>query len=105
MLSNTEFGFRNVSIPVSLLDYSVRLKSSASSTSVKIYAYDFVSASWTQLHSSSIGTSESTKSVSITSSAAGYINAEGNSLIRLKSSKFFGNHSISSDLVSLIATP
>ena len=102
--SITDFEFRNVRIPVSRLDYSVTIKSSASSTSATIYAYNFVTASWTQLNTSSIGTSEVTKNVSITSSAASYINAEGNSLIRLKSSKLLGNHSISSDLVSLIAT-
>ena len=103
--SITDFEFRKVSLPVSRLDYSLRLKCSASRTSATIYAYNFVTASWRQLNSSSIGTSEVTKNVSITSSAASYVNAEGRSLFRLKSSKLFGNHSISSDLVSLIATP
>jgi hypothetical protein len=104
--SITDFEFRNIRLPASRLDYSLTIKSSGSfSTSIIIYAYNFATASWMQLNSSSIGTSEVTKNFSITSSPASYINAEGKSLIRLKSSKLLGNHSISSDLVRLIGTP
>jgi Bacterial Ig domain len=101
--STADFGFDNVA-PGSRLDYSVRLKSSTSSTRVIVYAFNYVSTTWTQLSTSSIGTGEVTVSASIAASAASYISPDGRMSLRVQSSKR-SSHSISSEVITVAVTP
>lgn len=101
--SVTDFEFSSVAIP-SQLDYSIRLKSSASSTTITIFAFNYATGIWTQIHNSTTGTTESAKTASITTGASNYVNAQGKSLVRVQSSRST-THSVSHELVRLTATP
>jgi hypothetical protein len=102
-VSNTDFKFSTVASP-SRLDYTVRLKSSVTATTVTILAFNYTTSSWTQLGSTSVGTSEVTIVNSITTGAANYRNAQGNALLEIQSTKT-SNNSISNEIVQLVATP
>jgi lysophospholipase L1-like esterase len=98
----TDFEFTNVKTQGSRFDYLVRLRSSSSSTTATIYAFNYSTSTWTQLHSSSVGTTESTKSASIAASA-NYVNAEGKSLVRVQTSRPITTHTAYLEIVQLTA--
>ena len=101
--SMTDFGFVTVA-QGSRLDYSVRLKSSTSGTTVVVSAFNYSSSLWTQLSSSSVGSSEVTVSASITTSASSYISSDGKMLVRVQSSQG-STHSVSDEVVKVLVTP
>jgi len=102
--SMTDFGFANVTRG-SRLDYSVRLKSSTSSATVVLFAFNYALSTWTQLGSLSIGTGEATLSASIATSASDYVSVDGQMSVRVQSSKARTSHSIYDDLITVVVTP
>jgi hypothetical protein len=82
----------------------VRLRSSASNTTITIFALNFATGTWTQIGKSAIGTSETTLSASLTTSAASYVSPDGRVTVRIQSSRT-NTHSISDDLIKLVVTP
>jgi hypothetical protein len=100
--STTDFGFVTVA-QGSRLDYSVRLKSNTSSTTIIVSAFNYSSSTWTQLSSSSVGTSELTVSASIATSASSYISLDGKMSVRVQSSQG-STHSMSDEVVKVIVT-
>jgi Big-like domain-containing protein len=100
--TSTDYEILNV-ISASRLDYSIRLRSSTSSTAVTIYAYNFATSTWTQIKSISVGSSETTQSASITSSVSSHIN-NGRILVRVQSTRS-NNHTISNEFMKVTATP
>jgi hypothetical protein len=99
----TDLGFVSVA-PGTRLDYSVRLKSSESNTTVTIFAFNFVTGVWAQISSFQAGTGETTFSPSITTSAASYVSADGRMTLRIQSSRT-STHSISEELIKVMVTP
>jgi hypothetical protein len=99
-----DYEVSNVTSGISRLDYYVQAKSSTSSTTVVISAYNYVSRSWTPLRSSTFGTTEGSTAAALTTSASEYVSAQGRSLIRVQSSTA-STHSISVDVVRLTVTP
>jgi hypothetical protein len=101
--TTTDFGFSNVATG-SRADYSVRLKSSLWSTTVVISAFNYVSSTWTQLSSASIGTGEVTVTASLTASVSNYISSGGKMSVRVESSRGF-THSIYDEFINVVVTP
>jgi hypothetical protein len=101
--SVADLGFIGVAA-ATRLDYTVRLRSSASNTTITIFALNFVTGTWTQIGKSAIGTSETTLSASLTTSAASYVSPDGRVTVRIQSSRT-NTHSISDDLIKLVVTP
>jgi hypothetical protein len=101
--ATTDFEFVGVSSTASRLDFSVVVKSSASSTTVRLYVFQVSSQSWIQLSSSTVGTSESRKDVSITAGASGYRDTAGRVRLRVEGSKLFSSVTVSHELISLTA--
>ena len=89
--------------PVSRLDVRTILKSSVGSTSAHIYIYDVTAGAWTQLSSSTIGTSEVTRTSSV-SGPARYVDAGGNVRLRIESSRWLSTHSLSVEQVQVTVT-
>jgi hypothetical protein len=101
--ATTDFEFSGVSSTASRFDFSVVVKSSASSTTVRLYVFQVSSQSWTQLNSSTVGTSESRKDVSIAGGASGYRDAAGRVRLRVEGSRLFTGFTVSHELISLAA--
>jgi hypothetical protein len=79
-------------------DFTVTARSSHSSTTLRIYAFNNTAGSWTQLTSTSLGTSEITRTVSITSNAAAYRDANGRVRLRVQGSRS-GSFTLSLEVV------
>jgi len=101
--SVTDLGFTSVSAG-SRADYSLRLKSSVSSTTIIVSAFNYVTAKWTQLTTASVGTGEITITASITSSLGSYVSADRKMSLRVESSKT-STHSISNELMKIVINP
>lgn len=100
----TDFDFSGVSATVSRLDFSVLAKSSTSSTTLRIYGFQVSSQSWTQLSSSTLGTSEVLRTVSVTSGAGAYRDATGRVRLRVEGRKLLSTFTVSHELISVTAT-
>jgi hypothetical protein len=101
--ATTDFEFTGVSSTASTFDFSVVVKSSASSTTVRLYVFRVSSQSWIQLNSYTVGTGESGKDVSITAGASGYRDAAGRVRLRVEGSKLLTTFTVSNELISLTA--
>jgi hypothetical protein len=99
----TELVMSGASGPASRLDVRTIVKSSVSSTAVGVEIYDWTSAVWTQLGSSSVSTSEVTHTSSV-SSPARYIDAAGDVRLRLDSSRSLSTYSLSIEQVQITVT-
>ena len=88
----------------SRVDYSVRLKSSAASTTVIVFARNYTSGAWTQLTTATVGTSEVTLTGKLTSGIAGYVSAAGQMMVRVQTSKG-ATHTVSAEMVKVVITP
>jgi hypothetical protein len=101
--ASAELVVAGVTGPVSRLDVRTIVKSSATSTTARIYIYDTTAGAWTQLSSSTIGTSEVTRTSSV-SSPARYIDADGSVRLQIQSSRLLSTHSLSVEQVQVTAT-
>jgi lysophospholipase L1-like esterase len=101
--ATTTFDFQGVARTATILDFTVIAKSSSSSTTVRISAYDFATGVWKQLSSSTIGTTESAKTQSITTNAGAYVDASGKVRLMIQGSKWFSSYTVSYELVRLTA--
>jgi hypothetical protein len=98
--TRTEFEFLNTPASPLRLDLTVIARSTASTT-VRVYAYSVSSASWKELTSVSVGTSEVTRTVSITSNPGQYRDSSGRVRLRVQGSRSLANFTISHELVRL----
>ncbi len=89
----------------SRVDYSVRLKSNTSSTSVVVYAMNYTTGAWTQLTTGTVGSSETTLTARLTSGIASYVNASGQMSVRVQTTSGSTTHSASIELVQVVVTP
>jgi hypothetical protein len=101
--AQTELAFQNVAANPIRLDFTVIAKSSTSSTTLVLQAFNVTTGSWTQLSSASIGTGESTQAVSITASPNNYRDATGRVRLRVRGSKFLSTFTVSHEVVRLTA--
>jgi lysophospholipase L1-like esterase len=87
----TSSDFAVLSVPVSApktIKVELRAKSSTSSTTITTSVYNFSTASWQQVNSYTGNTAETTKTVSLTSNVARYIDSATNRMgIRVTSSR------------------
>ncbi len=102
---NLDTAVENVTGTISRLDYSVRLKSSTSSTTVRIYAYNFTTGALVQVGSATVGTSEVTINGSLTSNLSQYRDSSNQIGIIISSSKLLSTHNLSVDFARLTVTP
>jgi hypothetical protein len=103
--ARTDFEFPDATATASRLDFSVVVKSSASSTTLRLFAFHVPTASWTLLNSSTVGTSESTKSVSVTAGAGGYRDSGGRVRLRVEGSRLLSTFTLSHEVTRLTVTP
>jgi hypothetical protein len=102
--SSTELVFSGVTGPVTRLDVSTILRSSTSSTTARLSLYDVVAGAWTQLTSSTIGTSEVSRAGAVSNSASRYVSPSGIVRLRVQSSKLLSTHTLSLEQARLTVT-
>jgi hypothetical protein len=102
-MAAADFVVAGMTGPVTRLDVRTIVKSSVGSTSTSISVYDVTAGTWTQLSSSTIGTSEVTRTTSV-SSPARYVDASGNVRLRIDSSRLLSTYSLSVDQVQVTIT-
>jgi Bacterial Ig domain/GDSL-like Lipase/Acylhydrolase family len=102
--ASAELVFSGVTGPVTRLDVSTILKSSTSSTTARLYLYDVVAGVWTQLASSTIGTSEVARTGAVSTSASRYVGPTGTVRLRVQSSRLLSTHSLSLEQARLTVT-
>jgi len=95
--ATTDFTVSNTPSPLSRMDLTVTVKSTASTT-VRVYAYNVTTSAWTQLTSATVGTGESTLTNSVISNAGVYRNAAGAIRIRVQGSRS-GTFTLSHEVV------
>jgi hypothetical protein len=98
--TRTDFDFINAPSSLSRIDITMIAKSTTSTT-VRVYAYNVTTASWTQLSSATIGTGESTLTASVLSGASAYRDAGGRVRLRVMGSRLFGNFTLSHEVVTI----
>jgi hypothetical protein len=94
-----EFTISGVVGPVRRLDFKAILKSSASSTTARIYAYDVTARAWTQLNASLVGTTGVTRNISVSTKARRYVDAVGTVRVRIQSAERFPAYALSVELL------
>ena len=87
------------------LDFKAILKSSASSTSARIYVYDVTARAWTQLNASMVGTTEVTRNISVSTNARRYVDAAGTVRVRIQSAQRFPAYALSVELLRVTIPP
>ena len=103
--AHAEFAISGVVGPVPRLDFRAILRSSASSTSARIYVYDFTTRAWTQLNASMVGTAEVTRNVSVSANTKRYVDAAGTVRVRIQSAQRFPAYALSVEMLRLTVPP
>jgi hypothetical protein len=101
-VSRTDFEFSTVQTS-SRLEFTVIAKSSSTSTALRLYAFNYSTNAWVQIHSSTISTSETTRAVTISSNAASYRSSAGRARLRAESVRSLATPTMSYDLIRLVA--
>jgi Bacterial Ig domain len=102
--AQAELVFSGVASPVTRLDVSAIFMSSASNTSARIHVYDFTSGAWVQLNSSTVGTTETTRNLGVSTNAARYVGPTGTVRLRIQTSKLLSTHTLSVEMARLTVT-
>jgi hypothetical protein len=101
--AQAELTYSGLLTPVSRLDLRVIL-SAASNTSATLLLYDFTIGAWVGVSSGSIGSSETTRNVAISSNAARYVSPSGTVRLMVQSSRTLSTYSLRVDLARLTVT-
>jgi predicted phosphodiesterase len=88
----------------SKIDVKVITKSSQNTTSQSVYLWNYSTSAWDQKDSTTIGTSEVTRTFSVTSGTANYISG-GQLKLRTAGSKSNKTFNLSHELISVTVTP
>ena len=99
--TRAEMSFLNTPASPARLDFTVIARASASSTTLRIYAYNVSSATWTQLTSLTIGTTDVSRVVSITSNASAYRDAAGSVRLAIQGSHYLSGFNLLHDVTTL----
>lgn len=99
--ARTDFEFAGLPAAPLGIDVAIVAKSSASSTSLRVYAFNVTTNAWTQLSSSTVGTAEAASGSSITGNAAAYRDSAGRMRVRVQGSKGSSTFSVSHDVVRI----
>jgi hypothetical protein len=102
--SQTDLEFNTIAPPVSRLDILIVLGSTTSSTTLRIFAYNVVTATWSELSAATLGTGETTRTLAISASAANYVSPSGSVKVRVQSTKVLATHSIRIELARMTVT-
>ena len=103
--AHAEFVISGVVGPVPRLDFRAILRSSASSTSVRLYIYDFTARAWIQLNASMVGMTEVTRNVSVSANTKRYVDAAGTVRLRIQSGQRFPTYALSVEMLRLTVPP
>jgi hypothetical protein len=102
--SAAAFEFRDAPAAPVRLDLTVRLKSSVASTDVRLYAYNFATATWLEIANQTVGTSEVTMLGSVASDTQQFVSSTGQVGIEIVSNGGSRTHNISDEIVQLTIT-
>ncbi len=102
--TRTELTYPSTPAAPTRLEITVVAKSTTSSTSVRVYAYRVTTSSWVQLNDFTINSTESSRTVSITSRAGDYRDATGTVRLAIQASKLLSSFTVSHEMVRLNVT-
>jgi len=103
--AQVELAVSGVTGSVSRLDIRAIVKASSSNTTARVQVYDVTTNTWTQLSSFTIGPSETTRNMTVSTSPARYVDGTGTVRLRIHSSRLASTHSLSVDMVRLTVSP